>query len=139
LRKIAVITGTRAEYGILEPLIRKISDDKELELQLYVTGTHLLNEYGKTIDYIKYPITGIVDMKIKNENSGKDMGLSVAEGVKGFLEAFEKNKPEVIVILGDRIEPLAASLAALFLKIPIAHLNGGDLTFTLFDEQIDTQ
>ena len=136
MRKIAVITGTRAEYGILEPLIRKISDDKELELQLYVTGTHLLNEYGKTIDYIKYPITGIVDMKIKNENSGKDMGLSVAEGVKGFLEAFEKNKPEVIVILGDRIEPLAASLAALFLKIPIAHLNGGDLTFTLFDEQI---
>ncbi len=138
MRRIAIVTGTRAEYGILEPLIQKIHADKSLELLLYVTGMHLSNEYGKTIDRIKadLPIAGKIDMGLKKKNRGSDMGQSTAKGISGFIKAFETDRPDFVVVLGDRIEPFSASIAALFLRIPIVHLNGGDCTFTLFDEQI---
>ena len=127
-KKIGVITGTRAEYGILEPLIKKISESKELELQLYVTAMHLSEFYGHTIDEIKYPITAKIDMKIKEKNTKQDMTDSTAVGIKGFSESFSKHNPDVVVVLGDRIEQFAAAYAAMVLGISIAHIHGGDVS-----------
>ncbi len=138
MRKIAIVTGTRAEYGILEPLIQKIHADKNLELLLYVTGMHLSGAYGKTVNNIKpkFPIAGKIDIGLKKNNTGSDMGKSTAKGITGFIRAFESDHPDFVVVLGDRIEPFSASIAALFLKIPVVHINGGDCTFTLFDESL---
>ncbi|MFH2106785.1 MAG: UDP-N-acetylglucosamine 2-epimerase [Candidatus Micrarchaeota archaeon] len=133
-KKIAVITGTRAEYGILEPIVKKIVADKELELQLYVTGMHLSKEYGDTVKQIEYKIAEKIDMKIKERNEDIDMAISVSEGVKGFANAFKKRKPDLVIVLGDRIEAFAAAVSAHLLNIPIAHIHGGDLTFSIFDE-----
>ncbi|MBU0532280.1 UDP-N-acetylglucosamine 2-epimerase (hydrolyzing) [Candidatus Micrarchaeota archaeon] len=127
-KKIAVVTGTRAEYAILEPLIKKIHENPKLELQLYVTAMHLSKFYGYTIKEIQYPITSKIDMKIKKQNSQTDMLSSVATGITGFSKSFSANKPDTIIVLGDRIEQFAASVAALFLNIPIAHIHGGDIS-----------
>ena len=126
--KIAIITGTRAEYGILEPLIRAVSKNPKFKLQLYATGMHLSEHYGNTINEIPFGITEKVDMGIKKDNSLKDMLGSLSLGIRGFSEAFTRHEPDIVVVLGDRIEPLAASISALFLGIPVAHIHGGDVS-----------
>lgn len=136
MRKIGVVTGTRAEYGILQSLIQKINEDPGLELQLYVSGMHLSDEYGKSVDQIKYPITARIDMHIKDKNEASDMAHSVSYGINGFVEAFEKNKPDIIVVVGDRIEPFAAAIATIFLRIPLAHIHGGDSSPNVFDDKM---
>jgi len=136
MRKIAVVTGTRAEYGILQSLLQKTHEDPGLELQLYVSGMHLSDEYGKTINEIPYPITAKIDMHIKDKNEANDMAHSVSYGINGFVEAFEKNKPDVVVIVGDRIEPFAAAIATMFLRIPLAHIHGGDVSPNVFDDRM---
>jgi UDP-hydrolysing UDP-N-acetyl-D-glucosamine 2-epimerase len=99
-----------------------------LELQLYVTAMHLSEFYGSTADEIRFPITAKIDMKIKEKNTKADMLESVSVGLSGFKGTFLVNKPDIVVVLGDRIEQYAASLAALFLGIPIAHIHGGDVS-----------
>lgn len=122
------MTGTRADYGLLQPLVSKIDESNKLELQLYVTAIHLSDFYGHTIDDIAYPITAKVDMNIKEKNSKQDMLSSVSLGMSGFANSFKEHRPDLVVLLGDRIEQFAASLAALFLGIPIAHIHGGDIS-----------
>lgn len=134
MRKIAVITGTRADYGLLEPLINEIYEDKKLELQLYACGMHLLKKYGNTISEIKYPIKEIVDLNFKNKNTPEDMLYSISTGIKKFAKLFKKNKPDMVVVLGDRIEQLSAAISAHFLAIPLAHTHGGELTYGQFDD-----
>lgn len=136
MRKIGIVTETRAEYGILEPLIKKIEMDPELELQLYVTGMHLSKAHGYTIEEIKQSITSRIDMKIKSKNKGADMSFSVAEGISGFTLELDKNKPDLAVVLGDRIGPFSAATVAIFLRIPLAHIHGGDTSPAVFDEKI---
>jgi GDP/UDP-N,N'-diacetylbacillosamine 2-epimerase (hydrolysing) len=127
-KKIAVVTGTRAEYSYLRPLIEKIEKDSELDLLLYVTGMHLLEEYGNTVEEIKkdFEIKEIIDMKEKKNAELINMPLSISEGIKGFAQVFEKDKPEMVVVFGDRIEPFATAIAAISMNIPIAHIHGGD-------------
>lgn len=137
MRKIAVITGTRAEYGYLKPLMQAIEHDNKLMLLPIITGMHLLSEYGNSYRLVKndFPQSIKIPMSLKGDTL-KDMAVYLSTGIKNFAEFFSKNRPDIIVILGDRSESLAVALAALYLNIPIAHINGGDVTGTTIDESI---
>lgn len=137
-RKICVVTGTRAEYGLLSRLMKMIQEDAELELQIIVTNMHLSPQYGNTYKEIEadgFRISKKIDiLKFGNSNVGiaQSTGLAVSE----FAKAFEELAPDLILILGDRYEMLAVATAALFIRIPIAHLHGGELTEGAIDDAI---
>ncbi len=129
-RKIAVITGSRAEYGYLRPLIEKIKESEGLELLLYVSGMHLLKMYGNTLQEIRkdgHKITRIIDMNIKANNTPFDISVSIGRGVTEFAKAFQDDRPDIVVVFGDRVEPFAAAAAAAPMSIPIAHISGGEV------------
>ncbi len=138
MKKIAVVTGTRADYGLLYWLLKEIQQDPEMELQLVVTGAHLAPEYGLTYREIEkdgFVIREKVSMLVSgNTTNGtiKSMGLALI----GLADALERLTPDLLVILGDRYEILAAAEAALIAKIPIAHIAGGDITEGAFDDSI---
>lgn len=131
MRKICVITSTRAEYGIMSRLIEKIDSDKNLELQLLVTGTHLSDKFGQTYKEITSPITKKIDIAPEKEPSH-----TMALAIEKFSHTFIELKPDIIVILGDRYEIMAVTIAAMLNNIPIAHLHGGEATYGLIDEAI---
>ncbi len=137
-RKICVITGSRAEYGLLYWLMKEIQSDPDLDLQVIVTGMHLSPEFGLTYKVIEkdgFVIHEKVDMLLSSDTAvgvTKSMGLATI----GFADAFERLKPDLVVILGDRFEILAAAQAALVAQIPIAHIHGGELTEGAVDEAI---
>ncbi|MDZ7817714.1 MAG: UDP-N-acetylglucosamine 2-epimerase [Aliarcobacter sp.] len=136
-RKICVVTGTRAEYGLLYWLMKEIEADNELELQLIATGMHLSPEFGLTYKEIEkdFRIDKKIEMLLSSDTSigiSKSMGLAQIS----FAEAFEDLKPDIIVVLGDRYEIFCAVSAAMIAKIPIAHLHGGETTEGAFDEAI---
>lgn len=137
-RKIGVITGTRAEYGLLRGLIRRIQDDPGCELQLFVTGMHLSNEFGATYREIVadgFPITQKVEMLLGSDTPSA-VTKSIGLGTIGFADAFQAHRPDLVVVLGDRFEILAAVSAALVARIPVAHIHGGEATEGAFDESI---
>lgn len=135
-RTIAVITGSRAEYGLLRWLIDAIHRAADFELQLIVTGMHVSPEFGLTYREIEkdgYPIAHQVEMLLSSDTSvgvTKSMGL----GMIGFADAFALLKPDLVVVLGDRFEIFAAASAAMVARIPIAHLHGGESTEGAYDE-----
>jgi len=136
-RKICVVTGTRAEYGLLYWLMKEIEADNELQLQLIVTGMHLSSEFGLTYKEIEkdFKINKKIEMLLSSDTSigiSKSMGLAQIS----FAEAFEDLKPDIVVVLGDRYEIFSAVSAAMIAKIPIAHLHGGETTEGAFDEAI---
>nr|WP_294900886.1 UDP-N-acetylglucosamine 2-epimerase [uncultured Pedobacter sp.] len=136
--KVCIATGTRAEYGLLKPLIDKIKADQGFELQLLVTGAHLSPEFGLTYELIKaddYYYLEKVEMLISSDTATgivKSMGL----GMIGYADVFERLNPDLLIILGDRYEMLAIASVALIFKIPIAHLHGGELTEGAYDDAI---
>ena len=138
MRKICVVTGTRAEYGLLRPLIKKIDEDLELELQLIVTGMHLSPEFGLTYDEIikdGFKITEKIEILLSSDTPigiSKSMGLAMIS----FSEVFERLNPDMIIILGDRYEMLAVASVAMNFRIPISHLHGGETTEGAVDEAI---
>lgn len=130
-KKICVITGSRAEYGILKPLLTRIDDSASFELNIIVTGLHLLESHGLTINEIVddgFQITKVIDMYQATDNDELFYTNALARGIMNITDVLRKQKPDMIVVFGDRIEPLAAALAAAFLKIPIIHIHGGDKT-----------
>ena len=138
VRKIAVITGTRAEYGLLYWLLKEIQQDPDLELQLIVTGSHLAPEYGLTYREIErdgFMIREKISMLVSSDTANgtvKSMGLALI----GLADALERLAPDILVLLGDRYEILTAAEAALICKIPVAHIAGGDITEGAFDDSI---
>lgn len=136
--KICIATGTRAEYGLLKPLIDQIRLTAKYELQLLVTGAHLSPEFGLTYKLIEedgLKISAKVEMLLSSDTSEgivKSMGL----GMIGFADALKNLQPDLIFILGDRYEMLALASAALIFKIPIAHLHGGEITEGAYDDAI---
>jgi len=137
-RPICVVTGSRAEYGLLHGLLREIRDDKDLELQLAATGMHLSPRYGMTVSEIEadgFAINATVDIDL-DDNSGLGVAASVGRGVIGFAEALARLRPDIVIVLGDRFEILAAVEAALFARIPVAHIHGGELTEGAIDDAI---
>lgn len=138
MKKVCVITGTRAEYGLLKPLIQKIDNDNSLELQLVVTGMHLSPEFGLTYQEIEQDGFKIAERNEMLLSSDTPNGItkSVGLGIIGFADIFTRIVPDMVVILGDRYEALAAATAAMIHRIPIAHIHGGELTEGLIDESI---
>ena len=137
-RRICIVTGTRADYGLLYRLMKEIQGDEDLALQVVATGMHLSPEFGLTYREIEadgFDIHERVEMLLSSDTQ---VGItkSIGLGVIGFADAFERLKPEVIVLLGDRFEMLAAAQAALVARIPVAHIAGGDTTEGAFDEAI---
>lgn len=136
--KICIITGTRAEYGLLKPLIQKVHESETSDLQLAVTGMHLSPEFGLTYQEIEkdgYPVTAKIEMLLSSDTPAgitKSMGVAMI----GFADFFETHKPDIAVILGDRYEMLAAAAAAMAAAVPIAHIHGGELTEGIIDEAI---
>ena len=136
-RKICVVTGTRAEYGLLYWLMKEIETDNELELQIIATGMHLSPEFGLTYKEIEkdFNINKKIEMLLSSDTSigiSKSMGLAQIS----FAEAYEELKTDIIVVLGDRYEIFSAVSAAMIARIPIAHLHGGETTEGAFDESI---
>ena len=136
--KICIATGTRAEYGLLKPLIEKISEDNDFTLQLLVTGAHLSPEFGLTYRQIEadgYMIDAKVEMLLSSDTAEgitKSMGL----GMIGYAGALKRLAPDLLVILGDRYEMLSIASTALIYRIPIAHIHGGELTEGAYDDAI---
>jgi UDP-N-acetylglucosamine 2-epimerase (non-hydrolysing)/GDP/UDP-N,N'-diacetylbacillosamine 2-epimerase (hydrolysing) len=137
-RKICVVTGTRAEYGLLYPLLEKIKSDEDLVLQLIVTGMHLSPEFGLTYREIEtdgFQIAAKVEM-LMSSDTPVGIAKSIGMGTIGFADALDRLQPDLMVVLGDRYEILAAAQTAMVAKIPIAHIAGGDTTEGAFDEAI---
>ena len=138
MRKICVITGSRAEYGLLRWVMQGIKDDPTLKLQVLATGMHLSREFGLTYREIKKDGFRI-DRKVKMlTGSDTPVGIakSMGKGLIGFADALNELKPDLIVVLGDRFEIFSAVAAALVARIPVAHLHGGELTEGAFDDAI---
>ncbi len=137
MRKVCIITGTRAEYGLLIPLLNEIKNDNTLQLQLIAMGMHLSPEFGLTYKEIEKEFK--IDKKIEILlSSDTPIGISKSMGLVqiSLAEALEDLQPDIILILGDRFEIFAAASTAMIAKIPIAHLNGGESTEGLIDEAI---
>ncbi|TGK14572.1 UDP-N-acetylglucosamine 2-epimerase [Leptospira stimsonii] len=137
-RKVSVVTGTRAEYGLLRLLIKKIQDSKHLELQLVVTGMHLSPEFGSTYQEIEsdgFSIDKKVEM-LMSADSSSSISKSIGLGIIGFADVWRDLEPDLIILLGDRFEIFAAASSAMVSKLPIAHIHGGEKTEGAFDESI---
>ena len=138
MKKICVVTGTRAEYGLLRWVIEGIRQSPELELQLVVTGMHLSPEFGMTVDAIKadgFTIDRKVEMLLSSDTS-VGISKSIGLGMIGFADALEQLQPDLMLVLGDRFEIFSAASTAMIARIPVAHLHGGELTEGAFDELI---
>lgn len=137
MMKICVVTGTRAEYGLLYWLMKEIDSDSELELQIIVTGMHLSPEFGLTYKVIEqeFNINKKIEMLLSSDTP---VGISKSIGLAqiSFSEAYDELKPDLVILLGDRYEIFAAATAAMVARIPIAHLHGGETTEGAFDEAI---
>lgn len=138
MKKILVVTGTRAEYGLLYWTMKEIQNDKDLKLQLVVTGNHLVRDYGYTVDQIKkdgFVIDEEIDMIMDSDKKSsivKSMGIEMIQ----MSQCFDRLKPDILLILGDRYETFVAATCAMMMNIPIAHMNGGESTEGAIDEQI---
>ena len=136
IRKILVTTGTRSEYGILRPILKKITASRKLDLYLIVTGMHNSRKFGLTINEIKndgFKIYRKIDMLPKTD-SNYSMAIALSKGIKSFAGIFKNLNPDINLILGDRDEMLASALAAYHMNIPNAHIHGGDRTQGGIDE-----
>ena len=137
-RRICVVTGTRAEFGLLRWLMDVLAEDPAIELLCIATGSHLGEEHGSTIDEIVvsgHEVSESVPI-LTGGDSDRDIAAAFASGVTGIQNALERHRPDLVVLLGDRFETLAAATAALFCRIPIAHLHGGESTEGLIDEAV---
>ncbi|MFN0136309.1 MAG: UDP-N-acetylglucosamine 2-epimerase [Phycisphaerae bacterium] len=137
-RRIAVVTGTRAEYGALRSTILALRDSPRVELQVVATGLHLLRQFGRTIDDIRrdgVPIAATVPMQ-RGDDSATDQARGLARGVDGLARLFHRARTDIVVVLGDRIEAMAAALAATTTGRVVAHIHGGDVAAGDFDESL---
>ncbi len=138
MKKVCVVTATRAEYGLLKPVIKQIYESNRLALQLVVTGAHLSPEFGHTYQEIEndgYPIIAKIEMLLSSDtNVGITKSMAIA--LLGFADFFEQYKPNIVVILGDRYEMLMVATAAMLARIPIAHIHGGEITQGAYDDAI---
>ena len=131
MRNICVVTSTRADYGIMSNLIDMMHKDNDINLQLVVTGMHLSEKFGQTVNEINIPITKKIDIEIEKEPSH-----SLALTIEKFNQAFKELKPDLVLILGDRYEIMGVAAASMFNNIPIAHIHGGETTQGAIDEAI---
>lgn len=138
MKKIVIMTATRAEYGLLAPIIRKLKKCCEIDTRVVVTGTHLSTKFGMTINEIKNDGI-VVDEKIEilaGSDTTIDIARTISNAIIGFAEYFDKCRPDALMVLGDRYETLAVCIAAVNAQIPIIHLYGGEATEGAIDELV---
>ena len=137
-RQICVVTSSRADFNLLTPPMRLIRDDPGLDLQVIVTGVHLTTEFGFTYRRIEqegFPVTARVESNQRGDDVSS-LTKSIGYGVIGFADVLQRLRPDILMVLGDRYEILAATQAAVIARVPIAHLCGGDTVDGAFDEGI---
>lgn len=138
MKKICIITAARSEYGLLKWVVDGVFHDKELQLQLVVTGAHLSEEHGYTVQFIEedgYPIAARVDMQLASENK-TEIVRSMGHCSIGMADTLAELTPDMVVVLGDRYELLPIVSAALVMGIPVAHISGGDITEGAIDNEV---
>ena len=137
MKKVCVVTGTRAEYGILFNLLKEIEKSNALDLFLAVTGSHLSSDFGLTYKEIEkdFKIDKKIDINLSSD-SVISINNSMALAQSSFAKLFEEIQPDIVVLLGDRYEVLSVAIAAMMCRIPIAHLHGGETTEGAVDEAI---
>ena len=129
--KLAVVTGTRAEYGLLRPVIQNLMACPEAELSVLVTGAHLAPEYGNTVAEIEadgVPVAARIPILAPGESGPLATAGAVERTIHGFVRWFAENRPACVLVLGDRYEIFAVAQAAAFAGVPVAHISGGDVT-----------
>ena len=138
MRRVAVFTGTRAEYGLLYWIIKGLNESVSVDLQLYVGGTHLSADFGNTVQKIEEDGFPIIDRLYSLVSSDTPTGIAKSMGLAlvAASKAFERNKPDLLVVLGDRFEVMAICQAAMLSCVPIAHIHGGEITEGLIDEAV---
>ena len=136
MKNITIITSTRAEYGLLRPVIQKVAAAQDLQLQLVVTGAHLCARFGNTVQEIEadgLPIAARLPI-FEEENPNEPVALTIARTITVFDGYFAAHRPDAVLLLGDRFEIFAVATAAAARHIPIAHISGGDVTLGAADE-----
>lgn len=137
LRKICYVTGTRADFGLMRSTLRLLHSASNIDLSIVVTAMHLSHQYGYTFSEIQaehFRIANTIPVAIEEANH-VSMALAIGHEIIGFTETFEKEKPDIVLLLGDRGEMLAASIAAIHLNIPNVHIHGGERSGTI-DEMV---
>lgn len=138
MRTVGVVTTSRADYSAYRPLLKALQTDAGISLKLYVSGMHLVPEFGSTVRHIEndgFEITERIEV-LTSSDSPEGIAKAIGLGLIGFGQAFSRYRPDILVVLGDRFEMLAAALAALPFKIPVAHLCGGELTQGAIDDAL---
>ena len=136
IKKVCVVTGSRADYGLLKNLLLLIKKEKSLRLQLVVTGSHLSKKYGNTFKEIikdNIEIINKIDLKLYGDGT-LSIAKSMSLGFSKFVKVYEKNKPDIVILLGDRYEIFTACSAASLCGVPIGHIHGGEVTLSSIDE-----
>lgn len=128
-RKIVAVTGTRSEYDVLFPILEKLNSDVDFEVQIIVTGAHLSENYGKTVTNIENDGFVISDRIYNLVNSDEKIGriISLGNQIPSFAQAFERIKPDILLVVGDREEAISVSMTGAYMDIPVAHIGGGDI------------
>jgi len=137
-RTIGIVTVARSDWGHLLPLLHEIRASPDLDLALFVAGSHLAPRFGRTVTFIEdagWKIDELVEMQLDSD-APDVIARAIGVGTVGFAEALSRTRPAVLVVLGDRFEMLSAAVAALPLMIPVAHVHGGEVTEAVIDEQI---
>lgn len=138
MRTIGVVSVARSDYGIYLPLLRQLKEDQDLRLHLIVAGAHLSSEFGGTVEAIVsdgFEVGDRVDMLLSSD-SPEGVAKSIGLGVIGFAQSYARQRPDILVVLGDRFEMHSAALAALPFSIPVAHIHGGEITQGAIDESL---
>lgn len=138
MRAIGIVTGARSDWGIYLPILRMIQQDTGLRLHLIVTGMHLSPEFGRTVRVVEedgFEVAEQIEMLLSSDTPG-GLVTSMGVGLIGFAQAYSRKLPDILLVLGDRVEMLAAATAALPFKLPVAHIHGGESTEGLIDEAI---
>jgi UDP-N-acetylglucosamine 2-epimerase (non-hydrolysing)/GDP/UDP-N,N'-diacetylbacillosamine 2-epimerase (hydrolysing) len=136
VRTIGIVTTSRADYGIYLPILHKLRSHPYLDMLLYVSGTHLVEEHGNSINLIEeagFPIAARIPLRLENDSPAGIVAI-MGQAMIGFANAFKSDRPDILLILGDRYEMHAAAVAAVPFGIPIAHIHGGELTYGAIDD-----
>ncbi|HAR97326.1 MAG TPA: UDP-N-acetylglucosamine 2-epimerase (hydrolyzing) [Syntrophus sp. (in: bacteria)] len=138
MRTIGVVTTSRADWGLYLPVLRRIRKERTLRLRLFVSGTHLSARYGRTVDVVRadgFSPDGSMDLHL-GAGAPVDIARSMGLGVEGFARLYRRDRPDILMILGDRFEMFAAALAAVPFNIPLAHIHGGEVTEGAMDDSL---
>ncbi|KPK02218.1 MAG: UDP-N-acetylglucosamine 2-epimerase, partial [Nitrospira bacterium SG8_35_4] len=137
-KKVCIVTGTRAEYGLFYPLLKRLKSANEFEIRIIATGMHLSPEFGHTYKEIEgdgFPVDEKVEMLLSSDTE-TGISKSIGIGIISFAEVFGRSKPDLLIVLGDRFETFAAAVAAFIARIPVAHLHGGEVTDGVIDDSL---